>query len=252
MTRTIHDFYGMLGNGLVWPVKWAKSKLSGPEPDERDAYRRQEWEAILHVVNNLYEELERLSQLGNDLLRPRLARLLGGASRSALLEQLTQAHADVDIDRVVRDVVERQMQAFRDENPRSFELIKKIDSVAAAARPAISLAFVGGGGGAAEALIQSTAPMMVHFVVDVAAGTGAAAVGESALTTTAGSLRHLEARFRQLQNAFIAARVAWFAEFLRDNLLGGLQAELQTAAALPQCAAFGEVQGSLQRLESQL
>lgn len=251
MTRTFHDFYGMLGNGLAWPVRWARARLSGPAPDEQEAYRREEWDAILHVVNNLYEELERLSQLGNDLLRPRLERLLGGASRTSLLERLARSHAEVRLDDELRRIVERQMQAFREENPRWFELLKRVDSVAAAARPAISLVFLGGGGGAAEALLQSTAPLVVHFVVDIAAGTGAVAVGETALTGTAGSLRQLEVRFRQLQNTFTAARVAWLAEFLRENLLGALQTELQTAAALPECAAFAEVEGSLRRLEAQ-
>src|SRR4029077_19424231 len=31
-TRTIHDVYGTLGDGLLWPFRWAKKKIAGDAP----------------------------------------------------------------------------------------------------------------------------------------------------------------------------------------------------------------------------
>jgi hypothetical protein len=85
-------------------------------------------------------------------------------------------------------------------------------------------------------------------IIDIAGGTGAVVVGETALSGTAGGLRLLEARFRQLQTAFTTRRVAWFAEFLHQHILGNLQKELATAAGLTDTQPFAEVASSLARL----
>jgi hypothetical protein len=76
--------------------------------------------------------------------------------------------------------------------------------------------------------------------------------GETALSGTAGGLRLLEARFRQLQAAFTARRVAWFAEFLRQHILGDLHCELAAAAGMTEGAAYQEVLNSIDRLAAQV
>jgi hypothetical protein len=85
-------------------------------------------------------------------------------------------------------------------------------------------------------------------MIDIAGGTGAVVVGETALSGTAGGLRLLEARFRQLQTAFTTRRVAWFAAFLHQHILGALHTELSTAAGLTSSPEFTEVMSSLARL----
>lgn len=253
-TRTIHTVYGTVGEGLTWPFRWMKRKITGDAPDPRETYRRQEWDAIVLAVNELYDELTRLSQLGNDLLRPRLERLLAGATRSELIDKLSREHAALDLDAELQSVVQTQMQSFRGDSPNLFALFKRLDSLAAMARPVTSVVlFVAAAGPVGHAIAPmvtdaAAQSVVIHVVGDIAGGTGAVVVGETALTGTAGGLRHLEAKFQQLQTAFTARRVAWFAEFLKRNLLGELQEELRVAADVPRSLAFQNVRASVAKL----
>jgi hypothetical protein len=246
-TKTIHDIYGSVGKTLLKPIVWAKNKLVGSPGDPSASYRESEREVMLQALDSLYAELTRLSQLGNDLLRPRLEALLAGASRANLINRLTAALGALDLEAELGLIVAAQMQLFRVENPGTFGIFRKLDAVAAAVRPmtsAVSLAY-GGTLGHAVAGAQSLA---VHIIGDIAGATGAVVVGETALSGTAGGLRLIEARFRQLQAAFTASRVAWFVEFLDQNLLGNLHAELSTAASLTNTPEFAEVTETLVRL----
>jgi hypothetical protein len=255
-TKTIHDAYGSLGSGLLWPFRWAKQKITGSAPDPSNAYRESERAVMLQAIDTLYAELTRLSQLGNDLLRPRLEALLAGASRAELLNRLSAALDALDLDEELGRVVAAQMQIFREENPSTFGMFRKLDAMAAVARPMTSVVvFLAAGpvghtvshaltASATQALTASAG----HIMVDIAGGTGAVVVGETALSGTAGGLRLLEARFRQLQTAFTTRRVAWFAEFLHQNILGSLHTELAAAASLTDTQPFAEVTTSLARL----
>jgi hypothetical protein len=248
-TKTIHDVYGTLGDGLLWPFRWAKQRITGSAPDLRETYRQVEHNVMLQTVDTLYSELTRLSQLGNDLLRPRLEALLAGATRADLLERLTAAQDQLNLDEELATVVNAQMQAFREENPNAFGVFRRLDSMAAVARPVTSVVLFAAAIGPVHALTPVVTNAAVHVMGDIAGGTGAVVVGETALSGTAGGLRLLEARFRQLQSAFTARRVAWFAEFLRQNILGNLHADLAAAAGLPDSPAFADVAASLDRLE---
>ena len=257
-TKTIHDLYGTLGEGLLWPFRWAKHKFTGDSPDPQAAYRKAERSVMLETIDALYSELTRLSQLGNDLLRPRLESLLAGASRAELLDRLTSAQDALDLDEELSIVVAAQMQAFRNDNPNAFGLFRKLDSLAAAARPVTSVVlFVAAAGPVGHALTPmvtdaAAQSLAVHIMGDIAGGTGAVVVGETALSGTAGGLRLLETRFRQLQAAFATRRVAWFAEFLRENILGNLHDELAAAAGLTATAPYQDVVASLDRIERQM
>lgn len=256
-TKVVHDAYGTLGEGILRPIRWAHRQIAGTPVDPREAYRQSERDVMLQALNALYDELGRLSQLGNDLLRPRLERLLAGSSRNTLFERLRTAHAAVDLDAELRDVVQSQMTAFREENPSAFKVLRKLDSMAAVARPMTSVVLFVAAGPVGHAFTPAVTGAAAHSVAahilgDIAGGTGAVVMGETALSGTAGGLRLLEARFRQLQAAFAARRVAWFAEFLRENVLGTLHVELHTAASLPESSAFRDVTESLARLSRQL
>src|SRR5579872_1844249 len=235
-TKTIHDVYGTLGNGLLWPFRWAKHKIAGDPPDPQTVYKNAELDVMLQTVDALYSELTRLSQLGNDLLKPRLESLLAGASRAQLLERLTNSQNALDLDEELTTVVAAQMQAFRNENPNAFGVFRKLDSMAAVARPVTSVVlFVAAAGPVGHALTPmvtdaAAQSLAVHIMGDIAGGTGAVVVGETALSGTVGGLRLLETRFRQLQAAFTTRRVGWFANFLRENILGNLHDELAIAA----------------------
>jgi hypothetical protein len=253
ITKTIHDAYGTLGEGVLWPLRWARRKLTGGTIDPREAYRTAERDVMLQALETLYAELGRLSRLGNDLLRPRLEGLLAGSSRTTLLERLRGEHAALDLDDELRSVVASQMLAFRDDNPSAFGVLRKLDSMAAVARPMTSVVLFVAAGPVGHALTPAVTgaaahSMAAHILGDIAGGTSAVVMGETALSGTAGGLRLLEARFRQLQAAFMARRVAWFSEFLRRNILGNLHVELQSAAAMPQTAPFREVTALLDQL----
>jgi hypothetical protein len=257
-TKTIHDVYGTVGDGLLWPLRWAKHKITGAPPDPKSTYRQAERSVMLQTVDVLYSELTRLSQLGNDLLRPRLESLLAGASRAELLDRLTAAQDALDLDDELNTVVATQMQAFRDDNPNAFGVFRKLDSIAAVARPVTSVVlFVAAAGPVGHALTPmvtdaAAQSLAVHIMGDIAGGTGAVVVGETALSGSVGGLRLLETRFRQLQAAFTTRRVAWFANFLRENILGDLHNELSAAAGLTTTAPYKDVVASLDRLEQQM
>ncbi|MFN7804774.1 MAG: GTPase, partial [Planctomycetaceae bacterium] len=139
-TKTIHDGYSRLGETVLAPLSWARQKLSGPTPDPAEAYLAQERQLMLQTIEELYAELTRLSQLGNELLRPRLEKLLSGTSRSDVLEQLSREQGNLNVTRELHEVVSQQMTRFRDESPGSFGLLKKLDTAAALARPVTSVA----------------------------------------------------------------------------------------------------------------
>ncbi|MGE5194485.1 MAG: GTPase domain-containing protein [Deltaproteobacteria bacterium] len=248
-TKTIHDVYGTLGDGLLWPFRWVREKIAGGAADPREDYRTAERDVMLQTVDSLYGELTRLSQLGNNLLRPRLEALLAGASRAELLERLAADQNALDLDAELNAVVSAQMQAFRDENPNTFGIFRKLDAMAAVARPVTSVVlFAAAAGPIGHMVTTASQSLAVHIIGDIAGGTGAVVVGETALSGTVGGLRLLEARFRQLQAAFTARRVAWFAEFLRKNILGELHNELACAAGLAETTAYKEVLASVERL----
>jgi hypothetical protein len=253
-TKTVHDVYGTLGKGFVWTFRWARQKISGDAPDPQAAYRMAERTVMLQTIDVLYSELTRLSQLGNDLLRPRLELLLAGATRAELLNRLTTAQDALDLDEELNTVVATQMQSFRDDNPNAFGLFRKLDSMAAVARPMTTVVLFAAAGPVGHAMTPmmtgaAAHSLVVHIMGDIAGGTGAVVVGEAALSGTAGGLRLLEARFRQLQAAFTTRRVAWFANFLRENILGSLHDELAAAAGLTAIAPYRDVVASLDRLE---
>ena len=255
-TKTIHDGYSRLGETVLAPLSWARQKLSGPTPNPAEAYVAQERQLMLQTIEELYAELTRLSQLGNELLRPRLEKLLSGRSRSDVLEQLSREQGSLNVTCELHEVVSQQMTRFREESPGSFGLLKKLDTAAALARPVTSVALFAVAAGPAghalapfvsEAVAQS---LLVHIVGDVAGGAGAMVVGETAITGTASGLRVLEARFRQLQTAFTSRRVAWFADFLRRHVLGDLHAELEAALQVPQAPAARDVEQVCRQLEA--
>jgi hypothetical protein len=246
--KTIHDVYGSLGDGLLWPFRWVGKRIAGSAPDPHELYRTAEQNVMLQTVDALYGELTRLSQLGNDLLRPRLEALLAGASRAELLERLTVDLNALDLDAELNDVVAAQMQSFRDDNPNTFGVFRKLDSMAAALRPVPAVVLFMWAGPVGHAVTHLVTTASVHIMGDIAGGTGAVVVGETALSGTVGGMRLLEARFRQLQAAFTARRVAWFAEFLRKNILGDLHNELAAAAGLAETTTYQDVLASVDRL----
>jgi len=249
-TRTVHDVYNTIGTAVISPFRWMKQHFAGPEPDLLEQYRKQEREVILAAIQELYQGLNDLSQLGNELLRPRLTKMLAGERRAELLASISRAHDELSLEDDLREVVRAQMQAFREESPQLYEFLRTLDRVAAGARPMTSVVlFVAGGIPVADAV---AAPLITEAVLHIAGGTGAVVAGEAAMSRTSAGIRTLEAKFRQLQTAFTVRRLSWLAGQLKEHLLGSLQEELTTSASLPQSPAFKQVEACLRSLEEQM
>lgn len=245
----VHGFYNVVGQGIIWPVKAARDVLQGKPESPWEAYRRQEWSAILTTVERIYERLAFVSEMGNSVLRERLERLLSGTSRSALLSKVEAAHRAVNLDAELEDVVRRQLSNFREESPRHFNMVRRLDMAAAAARPVTSVVlFISG-----IPLPDFAATGAMHVASDVLGGTITAAVGETVISEGAATgSGYVEAKLRQLHAAFTARRGAWLWGLLNEELLGTLGEEIQRAAGLPESGAYREVDGAIRELRGLL
>ena len=253
-TKTVHNFYNAVGRGMLKPFASLRDRLQGERVPPLEQYRQREWQTILDTVEKVYERLQWFSELGNPLLQPRIDRLLNGKSRVDMLELLKTRHDLTDLEFEVRNLVSAEMEAFRQESPQSFQLMKWIDHGAAAVRPVTSVClFVTGFGPAGHAVQSVAANAAVQFAVDIASGTVTAVAGEKALSETAATGAGLfEAWFRRLHARFAAKRAAWLGRMLKDHLFGTLPDELQAAIDIPQSDTFRSVQRSIEQLQKEM
>jgi hypothetical protein len=199
-------------------------------------------------VESVYDRLTMLAELGNPLLQPRLKAMLAGSSRVELLARLRAAHQAIDFEAELRQLVDSELRTFRSDSPSAYEAVRKLDVLAAAARPATSvILFVSGFGPVGHAITPAFTDAAVqgvmHFAGDVAGGTVAAAVGETVLSAGTGtSVGYFEARFRKLENSFTQKRAAWLATLLQQALLGSVPQDLQAAASATQSSEFRELE----------
>ena len=214
-----------------------------------EAYRRQEWSAILTTVERIHERLTFMSEMKFRAAR-QLERLLSGTSRSGLLTKLETAHRAVNLDGELEEVVRLQLSSFREESPRQFNLVRRIDMAAAAARPVTSAVFLFIGAGF---LPDFAATGAMHVASDALGGTITAAVGETVIGEGAATgSGYVEAKLRQLHAAFTVRRGAWLWGLLNEELLGTLGEEIQQAAGLPQSGAYREAEGVMRELRGML
>jgi len=249
----VHGFYNAVGRGLSWPVRKVAERIQGDARTPLEIYRDREWTAILDVVQKVFDKLTFISELGNELLRPRLMELLSGTSRAGLVNVLRRAHDAVDFPHELEQVVLGELSGFREESPQYYEMFRRLDSLAAAARPATSVVlFVTGFGPIGHAIAPAVADTamqgMLHVAGDVAGGTVAAAVGETVISGGASTgAGYLEARFRRLHMAFTERRAAWLAGLIQQHLLGTLPEELAVAATIDQSPEFAAAEEAIRR-----
>ena len=245
-SASVHGFYNGLGSGLMFPFRKAKEMWYGEAPLPFEEYRKKEWAAMVRVVEGLYTKLTWMSELDNNLLKPRLEKLLQGQTRQALLKQLQESHESLDLSFELTRLVESKLATFQEDSPGFYKLFKRLDHVAAASRPVASVVlFVTGLGPVGHAvtplLTDAAAQTALHVASDVGAGTVTATVGETVLSSTASSgIGYLESRFRHLHESFIEQRAKWLAEQIRVELLGDLVLELQESSLLPESRSFQE------------
>lgn len=257
-SRQVHGFYRTLGQGIVRPVRAAwRTMLGSPAAEPLAAFRSREREVIVEAVEKLLDELDRLSQAGNDTLRPRLKALLGGASRQQLLERVKAAHEQLPaLDDDYRAFVRRELNRWGEANPRAIRFLRSLDHVAAVARPAITVSLaLSGWFLAGDVVGQAAAHVAGHTVTSLAteaaiAG-GITGGGEAVVAVTGEGVQQAAARlFRRLQTGYAETRARWLATWLEQELTGDLLADLRRGAAAPQTAAFREVEAALAALRA--
>jgi hypothetical protein len=255
-SRQIHGFYRTLGRGVTWPVRAAWNHLVGPTAPTLDVFHQQERQAIVLAVEKMLDELDRLAQVGNETLRPRLLRLLGGRARQELLARVQTAHAALPaVDDDYRQFLWAELDAWRQSSPRAVSFLRSLDHVAAVARPAItiSLAISGwvlAGDLVGHVAVQAAQQTAGHLATEAVIAGGIAGGGEALVSTTGEGVRQAAARlFLRIQARYAQQRAEWLATWLERELLGDLLAELRRGAEVPQSEAFAAVVAALGELE---
>ena len=234
---------------LAGPGSLAITRGSRAEP--LAAFHQQQREAIVLAVEKLSDELDRLSRVGNETLRPRLLRLLGGHARAALLERVQAAHRLLPaVDDDYRAFLRAELDAWKEGNPRAVRFLQTLDHAAAVARPAITISLAVSGWVLAGDLVgQAAVHTAGQLATEAAIAGGITGGGEALVSTTSEGVRQAAARlFRRLQSRYAQQRARWLADWLERELFGDLLDELHRGAEVPQTAAFVEAEAAVAAL----
>ncbi|MEZ5940463.1 MAG: GTPase [Planctomycetaceae bacterium] len=254
-TASVHNFYNGVGRIVSTPFQYLRKQLVGPEEPPLDAYRKQEWDTILQSVERVFERLTWIRDIGNPLLVPRLEKILAGDARSKFIEHLRERHNAVDFDAEIATLVDQQLREFKQNSPDYYEFFRRIDSVAAAARPAVSVVlFMTGMGPVGDTLMPAVTDTALqsalHFTGEAVGATVLTTVGDKVISDGAStSVGYIEAQFRRLHTAFAQRRADWLAHELQI-VMDSLPQELAAAAQLPSQSEFGNVSSQLHDLQS--
>lgn len=256
-SRAVHGVYHTIGEGLSWPVRAAWRQMAAETTDPLEAFRRNEREAVVLAVEKLIGELQRLAEVGNDTLRPRLKPLLRGEARSELLSRVEAAHAALPpIDDDYRVFLRSELDKWSVDNPGAVSFLRSFDHVMAFARPAItvSLAVSGwivAGGIVHDAAVQAAGHTATQLATEAAITGGITGGGELLVNTTGEGVRRTAARlFRRLQTGYAERRAAWLAGWLERELLGDLLSDLKRGAETPQSEAYQEAAAAVASLDA--
>ena len=254
-SQKIHGFYRSVGQQVVRPVQalWSAGR---PESDPLEVFRQEERGAIVRAVESILDELERLSKIGNDTLRPRLLELLGGDARLELLDRVRTAHEQLPaIDEDYREFLCGELDLWKNENPRVVRFLRSLDHVAALARPALTLTlavsgFVVAGDLVGQAAVQAASHTATELAAEAAIAGGIAGGGEAVVSTAGEGVRQAAGRlFVRLQAQYAQRRAQWLAAWLESELLGGLLTDLRQGAEVPDSKEFANVESAMNAIQ---
>jgi hypothetical protein len=213
------------------------------------AFQQQERSAIVLAVEKLLDELDRLAQVGNDTLRPRLRQMLGGHARATLLARVQAAHENLPaVDEDYRAFLQAELDGWRRSSPRAVRFLQSLDHAAALARPAVTvgLFFTGlhfAGDLAGQAAAHAATTTAGHLATEAAIAGGITGGGEALLSSTGEGVRQAAGRlFGRLQARYVQQRARWLAEWLERELLGDLLADLRRGADVAETEEFRAVE----------
>lgn len=254
-SQKIHGFYRSVGQQVIRPVQalWSAGR---PAADALESFRRDERAAIVRAVESILDELERLSKIGNDTLRPRLLELLGGDARQKLLRRVRAAHEELPaVDEDYREFLCAELDAWKGENPRVVRFLRSLDHVAAFARPALTLTlavsgFVVAGDLVGQAAVQAASHTATELAAEAAIAGGIAGGGEAVVSTAGEGVRQAAGRlFVRLQAQYAQRRAQWLAAWLETELLGELLTDLRKGAEVPESKEFAAVESAMKAIE---
>jgi len=260
-SKNINNFYRTLGRGLSYPVRAAWQWIGSDPTDPLVAYHILEREVIVEAVERLIGELERLAEVGNETLRPRLAALLTGERRGQLLARIEEAHNELPA--VVDDYrayLRGELDDWSQQNLRLVSWLQSADHAMALARPAITVTLAITGGAVAGGLVGPAAAHVAghtasHLAAEAAIAGGVTVAGEMVGGAASEGLSQTAAQlFGRLQTHFGQMRAKWLADWLDRELLGGFLAELARGAGLahgPQLCDVEQALAALARLQAE-
>lgn len=252
-TSSIHGFYSRLGRLAVGGIQTLRNQIWGPTQDPMDDYRTSEWDAIVRVIEQVFQQLQLATTLGNQLLTERLERLLAGASCEAVLQRMREEHSRFDFQQLAKEIVDTEMAALKKDHQDLFGILRNVDRAAAVVRPALTVLLAFGGGiGAEHLLMEAASQSVTHVAIDATAAAGTTVAGEAVVGTAGGLLGQTKAWLLQLHEKFKRHRETWLVDKLKEHLLGGLQAELQQGGAIPYSATYLNVKKLVQQFDDQL
>ncbi|MGC3969459.1 MAG: GTPase domain-containing protein [Pirellulales bacterium] len=201
-SKKIHGAYRSAGQAVLKPLRMLWSGSSQPS-DPLEEFRRREQAVIIEGVSRLLDELERLAEVGNDILRPRLRALLGGGARAEYLRRIEAAYASLPpVDEHFRQHIEQELEKLSTGYPRAVSTLRSLDTAAAFARPAVtvSLALTGILLPAGDVLGQTLVHVAGQTAGEIATAVVVAGGGEAAVGAAGTGLKHAAGQlFRRLQ-----------------------------------------------------
>ena len=251
-TSSVHGVYAHVGRWVNGSVRIVRDRIWGPSVPPLEEYRRAEWEAIVQVLQQVFNQLNLITTLGNELLTDRLDRLLGGTSPESVLERLRKDHNEFDFEKLVQSLVETELSSLRTDREQLFNVIRNADRAAAIARPVLTLLLAFGGVfGAEHMLVNAASQSLTHVAVDATVAAGTTVAGNAAVDSATGVLGQVKAWLLQLHQKFKTRREEWLTERLSQYLLGDLINDLQSGAIIPNSAAFREAEELIRQFNEQ-
>ena len=252
-TSSIHGFYSHIGRLAIGGVRTLRNQIWGPTQDPMDDYKTAEWDAIVRVIQQVFQQLQLATTLGNQLLTERLEQLLAGSSCESVLQRMRDEHNKFDFQQLAKEIVDTEMAMLKKDHQDLFGILRNVDRAAAVVRPALTVLLAFGGGiGAEHLLMEAASQSVTHVAVDATAAAGTTVAGEAVVGTAGGMLGQTKAWLLQLHEKFKRRREAWLIDKLKEHLLGDLQKELQQGGAIPYSAAFLNVKKLIQQFDEQL
>ncbi|MBS0201391.1 MAG: 50S ribosome-binding GTPase [Planctomycetes bacterium] len=252
-TAGVHGFYSRISGVLRNGVQAVRIRLGYVPADAIAEYREREWDAIVRVLQQLYEQLQIITKLNNPLLTERLESLLSGTTCEGLLSRLHADHERFDFHTLVHELVTGEMEWLRTERQPLFELLRKFDGATAVFRPVITIGFaLGGGIGAEHFLMDAATQTLTHLAVDSTVAVATTAAGEAAVDATAGLMGQAKASLLRLHQKFKQRREVWLLEQIRHHFLGDLLTDLEAGATISRSATCQDVTRLLNELVNQI